>query len=309
MGFLYVTASSVLPQWFSTKRSLAVGIAASGAGLGGLAYNLGAGAAVEQLGLDWTYRVLAATSLVCNGLCALVLRDRNGVVKPTGRSLELRELRRVEVDLIVAWGFLTELGYIVLLYSLPHYALSVGLSQKQGSVVGAMLNLGLGVGRPLVGYYSDGLGRINMAMVMTGLCGVFCLSIWIPAKGFAGLTVFAILAGSTTGTFWGTVTAVTTEVVGLKRLPSTFGIICTALVLPTTFAEPLGLELVSASGYVTSQVFVGMVFLLAAVCLCMLRSWKIAQIEVKSRIESEEGGTFGKWQWLKPGNMIIARRV
>lgn len=309
MGFLYVTASSVLPAWFSTKRSLATGIAASGAGLGGLAYNLGAGASVETLGLEWTYRVLAGVSLVCNGLCALVLRDRNGVVKLEGGSLEVKELKRVEVDLIVAWGFLTELGYIVLLYSLPHYATSVGLSQKQGSVVGAMLNLGLGVGRPLVGYYSDGLGRINMAMVMTALCGVFCLSIWIPAKGFAGLIVFAVLAGSTTGTFWGTVTAVTTEVVGLKRLPSTFGIICTALVLPTTFAEPLGLELVSASGYVTSQVFVGMVFLLAAACLCLLRSWKIEQIEIKSRSENEDPGTFGKWQWLAPRKLILPRRV
>ena len=43
LGFLYITASPALGQWFSTKRSLAVGIASSGAGFGGLAYNLAAG--------------------------------------------------------------------------------------------------------------------------------------------------------------------------------------------------------------------------------------------------------------------------
>ena len=49
LGFTYITAAPILPQWFSKKRSLAVGIAASGAGFGGLAYNLGAWSSVENL--------------------------------------------------------------------------------------------------------------------------------------------------------------------------------------------------------------------------------------------------------------------
>lgn len=36
------------------------------------------------------------------------------------------------------------LGYIVLLFSLPNYARSIGLSAHQGSVIGAVLNLGQG---------------------------------------------------------------------------------------------------------------------------------------------------------------------
>jgi hypothetical protein len=52
-----------------------------------------------------------------------------------------------------------------------HYAISIGLTPQQGSVVGALLSLGLCVGRPAVGYFSDALGRINMATIMTGFCG------------------------------------------------------------------------------------------------------------------------------------------
>jgi MFS family permease len=86
------------------------------------------------------------------------------------------------------------LGYIVLLFSLPNYARSVGLSAHQGSVVGAVLNLGQGrsysitmrnkesliipgMGRPFVGYFSDAAGRINLAGACTFLAGLFCLVI------------------------------------------------------------------------------------------------------------------------------------
>jgi MFS family permease len=128
------------------------------------------------------------------------------------------------------------------------------MSQTQGSIVGAMLNLGMAVGRPLIGYYSDAWGRLNMAGLMTGLCGMLCLAIWVPANSFAVLLVFAIPAGAVAGIYWGTVSAVATEVVGLKRLPTVFGIVCVALVAPVTFAEPIALEIVSASGYLTAQV-------------------------------------------------------
>lgn len=126
------------------------------------------------------------------------------MVQPHKRNFNSRELRHVSIWLIIAWGWLTELGYIVLLYSLPNYASSIGLSMQQGSVVGAVLNLGLAFGRPLIGYWSDTFGRINVATVMTGLCGIFCLAIWVPAASYATLLVFALAAGTVTGTFWGT---------------------------------------------------------------------------------------------------------
>lgn len=254
MGMVYITASAILPQWFSKRRSLAVGIAASGAGIGGLVYNLLAGHLVQSVGIAWTYRVMACMTFAINGVSSILLKDRNRFVKPVPGSFSYRELGHVEVLLLISWGFATDIGYVVLLFSLPHYAESLGLSQTQGSIVGAMLNLGMAIGRPLIGYYSDAWGRLNMAGLMTGLCGILCLAIWVPAKSFAVLLVFAIPAGGVAGIYWGTVSAVTAEVVGLKRLPTVFGIICVALVAPTTFAEPIALEIVAASGYLTSQV-------------------------------------------------------
>lgn len=315
MGFLYIPATAVLPQWFLAKRSLAVGIATAGAGMGGVAYNLVAGAAIRNLGLGWTYRLLAICSLAANASSAMLLRDRNKTVKPNKTSFDWRELGHIEVLLVIIWGFTSELGYIVLLYSLPHYATTIGLSQSQGSVVGAVLNAGLCVARPLVGLFSDKFGRLNVACFMTASCGIFCLALWVPAKGFALLLTFALLAGLGGGTFWGTVSAVTAEVVGLQRLPTAFGMICICLVTPTLFAEPIGLELVGASGYLTSQIFVGCMFLLGASSVFVLRSWLITQLEQEIAQEDDRGARkrlrrFGvSWGVLAPKTLFKSRRV
>ena len=307
MGFLYITATAILPKWFSSRRSLVLGIASSGAGIGGLAYNLGAGAGVQTIGLPWTYRILAFCSLAVNLISSIMLKDRKTVNREKEKAFDFRDYGRIQVLLVVTWGFLTELGYIVLLYSLPNYATSIGLSASQGSVIGAMLNLGLGIGRPLIGYYSDVLGRINMASIMTAICGIFCLAIWVPAETFPVLVVFALLSGSVMGTFWTCFAPVTAEVVGMQRMPSTLSMICFSLVLPTTFAEPIALQIVSSSGYLSSQIFVGCMFLGGAASTLALRSWKISEIENKARAEQEQSPR--KDFWLTPRRLFVTKKI
>lgn len=315
MGFLYLPATAALPQWFSGRRSLAMGMASSGAGLGGLAYNLAAGRIVQSLGVNWAYRILALCGLAANSVSSILLKDRNVQVRPTQYTFNYREYGHIEVVLLILWGVFTELGYIVLLYSLPNYASSIGLTPGQGSVVGALLNLGLGIGRPVIGYYSDAFGRLNIATVMTALSGVLCLALWVPAKSYGMLSAFALLSGSVCGIFWNTVTPVTAEVVGLRRLPSAFSVICFALVLPSTFAEPIGLEIVAAAGSLPSQVFVGCMFLLAASSTWILRSWKISDIERKAMRERQISENLSPSNgievgyWLSPQRLVWRGRV
>ncbi|CRK23622.1 hypothetical protein BN1708_013741 [Verticillium longisporum] len=306
MGFLYIPASSVLPPWFSTKRSLAVGLSTSGAGIGGLIYSLVTNTAIDRFGVHWTYRILAVCALIANVVASLFLRETGGKARRVARRDELRfnprDFGRVQVLLVMIWGIATELGYIVLLYSLPSYAASVGMTPTQGSVANALLNLGLGLGRPLVGYFSDTVGRINMAMLMTALCAVFCFALWIPAQGFALLGVFAVLAGATCGTFWGTITPVLVEVVGMKKMAGTFGVVCLSMVLPTTFAEVAAIEMsVGSDGkdFTSAQVFVAFMFVAGALSVWMLRSWKIFDSETERPVAPAPRSRYGV-SWLAP---------
>jgi MFS family permease len=316
MGFLYITASAVLPQWFSERRSLAVAIASSGAGIGGLAFNLGAGAGIESVGWGWTYVVLAITTLIVNLSCTILMKDRNKLIRPHRRSFDVRQLAQISAWLIIIWGWLTELGYVTLLYSLPNYALSIGLTAHQGSVVGAMLSLGLAVGRPPIGYWSDRVGRINVAIFTTALCGIFCLAIWVPAKSYAVLIVFALASGTVTGAFWATVIPVTADIVGIQRLPLAFGMICLPLVLPTTFAEGIALQLVSSSGYLTAQVCVGCMYLLGAASIWGLRSWKVRELDDDAEREREGRSSIPigsvrthERVWLTPRGLLSPQKV
>ena len=155
--------------------------------------------------------------------------------------------------------------------------------------------------------------------VMTALCGVFCLSIWVPAQSYAVLLIFAFASGSVTGIFWGTVVPVMAEVVGMQRLPSAFGMMCLPLIFPTVFAEPIALELATAAGYLTAKVFVGCMFLFGALSMFALRSWKICDLEKKEmqELERSDSAFVGsecpdsqqKESWLTPRRLFKNRRV
>ena len=234
MGFLFVGSVGIIPQWFLKRRSLANGIATAGSGIGGLMYSLAANAMIEHIGLNWAFRILGILAFVVNFLCAILIKDRNKAIGAKQLSFDYRLFKRGEFLLLLGWGFFSMLGYIVLLFSLPNFALSIGLTASQGSIIGALLNLGQGLGRPFVGMFSDSVGRINIAGFFTFLCGLFCFVIWIFAKSFGVLIFFALIVGSVAGTFWGTISPVGAEVVGLKELPSALSITWLALVLPTT---------------------------------------------------------------------------
>lgn len=141
---------------------------------------------------------------------------------------------------------------------------------------------------------------------MTALTGIFCLAIWVPAKTYAVLLTFALVSGTVTGIFWGTVVPVTAEVVGMQRLPTSFGMICWPLVVPTVFAEPIALQLASNSGYLSAQVFVGCMFICGALSMFALRSWKICDIENKERRDRD--GQEVKL-WLTPRRLFTNKRV
>ncbi|KAJ5595376.1 uncharacterized protein N7459_001584 [Penicillium hispanicum] len=284
MGFLFVGSVGIAPQWFQKRRSVAMGITAAGSGLGGLIYSLAVGAIIPRLGLGWAFRILGITSCVVNLVCGNLLRDRNKLVGSRLTAFHLPLLRRLEFLLFLGWGVFSMLGYVALIFSVANFALSVGLSSHQGSVVSALLNLGQGLGRPFVGMFSDKLGRINVATCLTFLCGFFCLVIWVFADSMGVVCFFAVLVGTVAGTYWATVSPVLAEIIGLPDLPSGLSITWLALVAPCTVSEAIALELRSytssgGTSYLHVQIFTGFVYIGASLCLWVVRGWKVGELE------------------------------
>ncbi|KAG8533321.1 uncharacterized protein KY384_002104 [Bacidia gigantensis] len=292
MGFLFVGSVGIVPQWFAKRRSLANGIATAGSGLGGMMYSLAANAMIESLGVDWAFRILGLLACSVNFICAMLIRDRNEAIGARQLAFDYALFKRVEYWMLLIWGFLSMLGYIVLLFSLPSYAVSVGLSAKQGSEIGALLNLGQGLGRPVVGIFSDSAGRINLAGLCTFLGSLFIFVIWIFAKSYGVLIFFAITVGTVAGTIWVAIAPVGAEIVGLKDLPSALSIFWLFLVIPATFSEPVALELRQQKGsiYLHAQLYAGCMYFGAGLCMLALRAWKIGEIEaIAAKQKASEG--------------------
>ncbi|KAL4787247.1 major facilitator superfamily domain-containing protein [Aspergillus varians] len=279
MGFLFVGSIGIVPQWFNRRRSLAMGINAAGSGLGGLIYSLAVGAIIPRLGLSWAFRILGIVSCVVNLVCANLLRDRNKAVGSRFNAFHFPLVKRPEVLLFLGWSVFTMLGYVAILFSMANFALSVGLSAHQSSIISALLNLGQGLGRPVVGMFSDKLGRINIATFLTFLCGLFCLLIWTFAHSMGLVSFFAVLVGTVAGTFWAAVAPVLAEIIGLKELPGGLSITWLILVAPTTVAEPIALVLRDNDSnnhiYLHVQIFTGVMYMAAGVCLWIVRGWKV----------------------------------
>lgn len=285
MGFLFVGSVGIVPQWFTTRRSLANGFSTCGSGLGGLVYSLATGAMLQTIGLAWAFRVLGIVACVVNTICSLLIRDRNKAVGSSQLSFDSKLFKRPEYLLLCGYGWFSILAYVVLIFSLANYANAIGLSASQAAIVSALFNLGQAFGRPPIGYFSDSIGRINMAGMMTLLSGVFALLIWVFAKSYGVLVFYALIGGSVAGTFWATVAPVTAEVVGLRHVPSALNLIWLVIVLPCTFSEPIALEIVAGTGeYVGAQLFTGFMYVAAAICMLGLRGWKIGEVE-----EAEKG--------------------
>ena len=202
VGFTYFPSIAVLSQWFQKRRSLANGISTAGSGIGGLVFSFMSEAVIKHISLAWAFRLTAIITCIMLLIATLLIRSRNETVRPYQRGFDARLLCRYDVQLLLAWSFLSMLGYITILFSLPDFARSIKLSSSQAATIAALQSLGSGIGRPLIGVFSDRFGRIESAGFLTLISGLSCFLIWLPGSSYGVLIFFAIVNGAIFGVFW-----------------------------------------------------------------------------------------------------------
>lgn len=157
---------------------------------------------IESLGLPWTLRIIGCISCCVNLLATFYIKDRNAFVRPKQRPFDRDLVCHRSVLWLLAWAFMSMLGYITLLYSLSDFSLSINLDRTKATNITALLNLGTAFGRPCIGVVSDRLGRFEVATGLTFLCGLTCFALWVPATSYALTIIFALVSGAVLGVFW-----------------------------------------------------------------------------------------------------------
>lgn len=81
-GCVFVPSVAILPQYFSSRKALANGLAASGSSIGGVIYPIAFRRLQQQIGFPWATRILGFISLVTLWFSILVMKPR---IKPRGK--------------------------------------------------------------------------------------------------------------------------------------------------------------------------------------------------------------------------------
>lgn len=293
MGFLFIGSVGVVSQWFDRKRSLVNGITSSGSGTGGLIYSLAVGSMIPRLGFPWAMRILGILCFVVNLICGNLLRQRHRPSTTRKQLLHFSLFHEPAYLVFLIWGVLSAFGYVTLLFSLSSYITAVGYSQHEGSIGSALLNMGMALGRPAVGFLSDYLGRVNVAGGATFLAGLFCLVIWIFANSLGVIYLFSVFGGLVAGTLWAAAPPLAVEAVGLSRLPDALGIFWLAISPPCAVAEVIALQLrndeTDNMPYIRVQLYNGFMYIGAALSLILfqLLLYRRTRTERKTVVESE----------------------
>ncbi|KAG0057405.1 hypothetical protein BGZ83_010864 [Gryganskiella cystojenkinii] len=204
----YFSAVAAPTHWFKRKRGLAMGIAASGSGLGGFFLAPLSQYLVDQLGLHWTLRILGLYCLAVCGSAALLLFEHD---RPE------RELRRLELDrlrsqtkttfripafskewvfaMLVAFQFLLSMAYLTPIYFVELYSTHIGLSKQMGASINGWFNGASFMARILSGILADFIATDVVLLLCIWTNALSVLVVWTFAKSFPLYLLFAIIYG------------------------------------------------------------------------------------------------------------------
>ncbi|KAI8378769.1 major facilitator superfamily domain-containing protein [Choanephora cucurbitarum] len=274
-------------QWFSTKRGLAIGLAMSGSGIGGLVVANISMAVIKSLGYRWALRVDGIIVFVLLSISSFLVRPF-GDVRKTGGGRKLFNWYLFKNPMFVAMflhGLITTFGYMTPFFLLPSHANALQLDPWVGTNLSAIMSAVNAVARVFTGYMGDKLGRFNSLFLCTFFCGVCCLAIWINVHNEATLWVFAVLYGFFGGGYVALFPTVQPQIVGLEHIGPAIGLLYTTNIFGYLFGTPIASALINLSSppsYVNGAIWAGVTIIIGSFFAGWVRvlkgGWTLARI-------------------------------
>ncbi|KAI8144225.1 major facilitator superfamily domain-containing protein [Fennellomyces sp. T-0311] len=227
IGATQAIATRIVPGWFVRYRSTACGIHACMLPFGGLIFPYVMVSINKTLGPSWTFYIIGIVSCMANMVAYTIIRERQ---PPSNTMQELRSVLDFGVlknfNLII-WILIHPLHlfaqYIAYAF-LPLDATRIGLSDVQGATLVSILSGTSLVGRICTGYAADKIGNLNMYILSMIISTIALWVVWVSARSFGGLVVFALMDGFVCGCFASVVLSLVLAFVGPKDYPAANGI-------------------------------------------------------------------------------------
>ncbi|KAI3339320.1 riboflavin transporter MCH5 [Ustulina deusta] len=276
-GILFCAAITTVATYFSSKRSFAIGLSASGTVTGGLIYPAMARQLLPTIGFAWTIRAMGLVMVVTMLFVLAFMRSR---VPPrrTGSLVELSAFHELEYTFYALGMFLNFWGVYLPVYYLGAYSRNPAFVHPSLSYVDS-LNLVLilnGVsifGRLLPNHLADRYGPLNMLTPFALLGGVTIFA-WMvvdtSTKIYVWAAFYGIAAGGIQSLFPAGLSSLTTDP---RKQGTRIGMVFTIVSFATLTGNPIAGAIIAANGgrYNGAQGFAGTSLVLGASLLFAAR--------------------------------------
>lgn len=290
-GMVFIPALQIVGTYFSTRRSTAMGLAATGSGVGGIVYPLLLRSLLTTLGLRWAIRVMAfvmlGTLLIPLAVMRPRLRPRRNHPTPTPRSPIWRSIKQtlpLPFTLFLLSIFLLYIGLYIPFFYIDAFAptLSPPLHPTLASNLLLLTNAASLPGRVLPAMLADRVGNLSIIVPATLLAGAATLA-WSRVHDAGGLVAAAVLLGFASGAIQAVVPGVVVFLCpDLGRLGRNVGLMLAASGVGLLVGSPVAGVVLDRGGFGGVFVFAGVMVVAAAGLMGCVRVVKVGFGVVKA---------------------------
>ncbi|KAF9164094.1 hypothetical protein DFQ26_001835 [Actinomortierella ambigua] len=249
-SLVYYPAIGAPSHWFSTKCGMAIGIAVSGTGIGGLVGAPAAQALLDNVGYRWTLRILAGATLVACGSASFLISERRSgkdttndsaaavnvaeqgqpsekvgeeAAQPASFLQQLKVFKNPQFMALTGAELAASFGFLIPMYFYHSYSMFIGLSAETGALITGLASGASCLGRIAIGVAAD---RLPRTLVVSFCSWIMCLSVlimWNFSKTFGVYLAFALTFGFFAGGYVSVVPLVVSDTFGAQQLSTVIG--------------------------------------------------------------------------------------
>ncbi|KAF1811989.1 MFS general substrate transporter [Eremomyces bilateralis CBS 781.70] len=275
MSFLAIPTIAMVPKYFQQHRGLAMGATIGGSSCGGVIWPIMLDRMLNhhRLSFEWTIRIMAFTMLPLGVLSVLTVRSPAKPVSTTasgdGEDLQddaQQQEPRKKIDFSIAKNgtfillciglALTFLGLFTPLFFVTTYATALGHSASFAFYLVSIANGASLFGRIIPGILSDRYGHFNLLIIACVTSAVVALC-WTAAKSAAGLVVWSLAYGFSSGAILILQAACSTQLSTPETYGTAIGLVLAAVSVTGLVGNPISGKLVP-HGYLALSLYSGL---------------------------------------------------
>ena len=273
-GLVFCPTLSLLSTYFSKKKSLAIGIGASGTAPGGIIFPIIVQQLLPKIGFPWTVRVIGFVMLALHAVTLTFSKPRLPPRK-SGALVEWSAFRETPYVLFTTGMFLVFWGLYFAFYYIGSFGRNILGVSETDSINNLLIINGVGIlGRLIPGHLADRFfGPLNTLIPFVFVTGLL-LYCWAAINSKGGLVGFAVIYGlfaaGIQGLFPATLSSLTTD---LRKAGVRMGMVFTVISFACLTGPPIAGALIQLKhgGYLYAQMFAGTVLMTGCATLVASR--------------------------------------